>query len=1232
MTPIAMNRYLLGLVTLSGAAAMAADSDTPPAPSPVTYGEQIRQLLPVAWWGFESERPDLGEVDGKIGFAAAGPTSKDFKTFPDTNRAAAFGPKEGKASGFIRLEDVGAGSQFDFDNGDPITIEAWVNPDAGVQKGSNMYILGKGRTGNPGESGSNQNYGFRLFESGGFLKLSWLFRSRDQGDQPGDWHRWDSNDGFKAGSGWHHVAISYLFGDPDSVRGYIDGEAVTGIWSSNYGGGTSRPPVVDDDEIWVGTSGGRSGSVTFHGLLDEVALYRRALTGEQLADRFPVEPYTPKLPAAGLPEGKVRVEIVEDLGKVGKWPRRFPEAGDNYEEDAFGFFQIPQKYVGAGIRGDRSNPYLLRAMANVTLPAGEQTLLIRARGKARVWLDGKVLTELDFGDYGGGAHNEVYEKTAVSGKELRYLGPGDREKLITVTGDGREHTLILEMIAGNGKVRATLGETSVSLLQPDGQFALLTPGDRRVPLTDGGWIAYRKERAAYYTGLDRSRRQALRATEDGYWDKRHDLAADLASSRPKPAPGGIDALLAAAWSRTTAEAAKSSGGIDFDKQIKPLLAEQCYRCHEEKAKGGLRLNSREYALKGGDSEKPAIVPGKPEESLLLEMIHPDAGDDIMPPKGDPLPAADRELIAEWIRQGASYTGAGKKIEPSPLTSDLDFLRRLALDTAGVVPSADEIAAFLADAPETRRTRAIDRFLADFRWADHWTSYWQDVLAENPNILKPSLNNSGPFRFWIHEALQDNLPMDRFVTELVMMEGSKASGGPAGFSLAAQNDVPMAAKAHIIGTAFMGLQMQCARCHDSPYHDTKQRDLFEMAAMLNRAEIKLPETSSVPLTTFAGRKPLIDITLKPGETIGPKWPEPFAKQFIAEADPSLLRKPDDSRERLAVLITSPENERFPRVIANRVWAQLMGHGLVEIADDWESSKPSHPELLDWLATELVAHRYDLKHVARLILNSQAYQRQARPLVPGETPDFSAPVQRRMTAEQVVDSLFSSVGKDLDSEEISMDIDGTQVESVMISLGYPRRAWEFTSLSNERDRPSLAIPKAQAIVDVLENFGWRSSRQEPKSVRETEPNVRQPAIIANGSLGRWVTTLSDDGALTNLALEPEVSQDALVEQVFLRLLTRKPTDEERVAYAELLSEGFSDRILPADQRPPAIRREPLKHVSWSNHLSAEANSIKIEMEKRAREGEPPTVALRPDWRERMEDMVWAVMNSPEFVYLP
>jgi mono/diheme cytochrome c family protein len=352
-----------------------------------------------------------------------------------------------------------------------------------------------------------------------------------------------------------------------------------------------------------------------------------------------------------------------------------------------------------------------------------------------------------------------------SGPALRLLGPGDRETRISIESDGKPHDYVFEMIAGNGRVRTTLGETSLSLHQTDGMHTLLTPSAKVVPLTDEGWADFRKERLAFYAVHDQKRRQSLRAKQDVYWAQRHEQAREVIAAKKPLKQAGIDTLLAASWAKASTAGKQAAGGIDFAKQIKPILAENCFRCHEEKAKGGLRLNTLEAAQQGGESGKPAIVPGKPAESQLISMVHPDAGDEIMPPKGDPLSDTQRKLLADWITQGASFASASQKIEPTALTEDLEFLRRVTLDTVGVVPSATEINAFLAEDSPQRRERAVDRLLKDTRWADHWTAYWQDVLAENPNILKPSLNNSGPFRFWIHEALSDNLPMDRFVTEL-----------------------------------------------------------------------------------------------------------------------------------------------------------------------------------------------------------------------------------------------------------------------------------------------------------------------------------------------------------------------------------------------------------------------------------------------------------------------------------
>src|SRR5262249_23737210 len=151
-------------------------------------------------------------------------------------------------------------------------------------------------------------------------------------------------------------------------------------------------------------------------------------------------------------------------------------------------------------------------------------------------------------------------------------------------------------------------------------------------------------------------------------------------------------------------------------------------------------------------------------------------------------------------------------------------------------------------------------------------------------------------------------------------------------------------------------------------------------------------------------------------------------------------------------------------------------------------------------EFVGHDYDLKYVAGLILNSQTYQRAVRSddlaAAKAETRLFAGPARRRLSAEQMVDSLFLAVGKQFDAEEMNMDVDGRRPVKDFNNLGTPCRAWQFASLSNERDRPALSMPKAQQIVDTMMTFGWRESRQSPQTVRDDAPNVLQPASMANG----------------------------------------------------------------------------------------------------------------------------------------
>jgi hypothetical protein len=473
-------------------------------------------------------------------------------------------------------------------------------------------------------------------------------------------------------------------------------------------------------------------------------------------------------------------------------------------------------------------------------------------------------------------------------------------------------------------------------------------------------------------------------------------------------------------------------------------------------------------------------------------------------------------------------------------------------------------------------------------------------------------------------------MDLFVTELLRMRGSVRFGGPAGFGVAAQNDVPMAAKGTIVAAAFLGVEMKCARCHDAPAHASTQRDLFELAAMLGGKAQQLPASSSVPLDKAheGGRKPLIRVTLVPGTVVAAKWPFP---QFVpAEIGAKRAEHPDDPRDVLAALVTAPQNERFAQVVANRLWKRLTGRGLVEPVEDWERGKPSHPELLRWLGREFVRGGYDLKHLSRVILNSHAYQRAADPALK-ETPVlFTAPAKRRLAAEQIVDSLFAATGKPFRVEEASLDIDGVRDLNSSITLGKPRRSWMLTSTSNERDRPSLSLPRIQMVADVLEAFGWRGARQDPVSTREAAVNVLQPAALQNGPVGLWLTRLSDDHAVTHLALSAN-SVDDLLDELFLRVLTRKPTVKERKTYGDYLRAGFETRVRAAPAKPPT-KRQPEPYVSWSNHLHPDASAIMIRRGEAARAGDPPTERLAPDWRSRLEDVLWAVLNSSEFVFTP
>lgn len=1069
------------------------------------------------------------QLIGEAKIVNSGPTAELFVGMPQKNRALTLT----QAGDHLRIPDDRTDGALDFTNGDAITLEAWVKLDR-IGNGANVYIVGKGRTYEQ-KTTENQNYALRLTGSGQEAKVSFLFATQDPNDSTkSTYHRWTSTRGFAADNVWHHVAVSYKFGEPASITGFVDGESTKGKW--DMGGETTLPPIHDDDSVWIGSARGGDPGNSLVGSVDDVRIFRSVVSASELKSRRKVVPRVPTWPATAADE-RVTFSLHQNAGNHAAFPMVEPSETFRLALPKLAMHRLPLQYEPGGIRKAWKGPVLLRAFTRLQLPTGEVELLLRSPGLSRVWLNGEVVLSTPPRRLNPDAHQPwIVYKPDMPWLRVPRVGDNEVRQVVTIADSKVE--LILESMVGSSTTRCEMGETLVAYRTGDQMFSLIGPGSESVQLVDQEYEAYRNAIENDLARLDRQLLAETSAAENAFWDRRHQIAQQFQSTLP------------------------------------PLTT-------------------------------PSAVAPLPESNLIDRYVN----------------AALVTSAIEEVQQQTWF----KRV------SDAEFLRRVSLDLLGVPPTVDEILELESSTAPDKRLAVVERLITDDRCADHWTSYWQDVLAENPNILKPSLNNSGPFRFWLHDSLLMNKPMDRFVTELVRMEGDSHAGAAAGFEMAAENDVPMAEKAHILGSAFLAVDMKCARCHDAPYHPWKQKELFEIGAMLKRKTIEVPPTSSVPKEFFdrKGRESPITLTLQPGDKIEPAWP--FAEFGEGNVAAELMGRPDSTREQLAALITRAENQRFSQVIVNRVWTRLLGWGMVSSVDDWDDLSPRNPALLDYLSREFVSSGYDLKQLTKLIVASEVYQRKS---IDGSQVDaslaYTAPWHRRLTAEQVVDSAHAVSGVPLSTEAITFDPEGSQAIQNFLNLGPAQRAWQLTSLSNERDRPSLALPKAAAVVECMEAFGWRSSRQSPTSHRETEPNVVQPGVVANGSLAGWVTRFTDDSAFTEEALKAKTPEQ-YVERLFLQILSRHPREEESRTFVAALQSGFKDRV----REPEKSERLPPVHrgfVTWSNHFTIESNTLMRDVEREIAAGPKPTERLTDSWRTLAEDAAWALLNTPEFQFVP
>ena len=1098
------------------------------------YSELILKDQPAAYWDF-SEPKSAKSVGskaniafpakkfGKVVLEQQGPRPKSYPLFGQANIGADFpGGKD-----CLQVEDPGENSPLDFDAGDSITLEAWVFPRT-IGQDQYVSVISKGRTGNEGFEKENLNYALRLKGDSKVALVNFLFRSRDMSSSALDkskqtvtpkFHRWTSGVGFPVESGWHHIAVTYSFGTVGSLRAYLDGQPIDGVWDME--GDTGAPPFVDNDQLWIG-SGQPNHTAAFKGWLDEIAVYRKALTAEQIVSHYRCDatPTNSWVAASDLTDDRVRVQLFDGLMDR-TWGFTLNEPALEFDVPTMAISQIPKKYNERGVIEDRQLPVLAQFYLKRSMPGGKLSILMRSKNATRLWIDGKQIASQPFLTTNGDGHEAVPELPIPPRANLIPISQGHREDIFEVELDEGMHVFRLDAIVGGRSIRPEIGDLCVAIATEEGDYTILAPDavEPWIP-TVASWNAFLTEESLRMQRLNQRLRFEASRQERAYWDSRHAMA---------------------------------KAKID------------------------------------------------PDATKTIDQVCVDS--------------------------------SGRKLDAIADTDDYAFLRRITLDTIGVVPTRDEVVAFVADSSTDKRSKKIDQLLADDRWADHWVGYWQDVLAENPGIVKPEQNNTGPFRWWIHESFLDNKPFDRFATELILMEGSRYFGGPGGFAMASQNDAPMAAKAQILTKAFLGLEMSCARCHDSPNSPFKQEELFSLAAMLQRDKLTLPVSSTVPLNPD-GRQPLITISLKAGDKLAPDWHlASFPKIDLANVE---LRDEQDSRERFAAIITSPSNKRFSRVIMNRLWHRYLGWAMVEPVDQWDGTESRDPKLLDLLEREFVLSGYDLKHAARLIFSSQVYQSSALTqkelnacLQAGQLA--YGPARRRLSAEQMIDSLFAVAGKPLDVEPMSLDPEGRRPPEQFLHLGFPTRAWQLASTSTDRDRPALMLPALQQVCDLMMSLGWRDSRPTPLTVRDESASPLQSLILGNGLTTTKLARLSDDSRLTEIAWSAR-SVAGLVEHLFQTVLGRMPSVEERSVFEALLQPGFETRKLERGSRAKSLESYKRNAVSWANHLVPEATRIKLLLEQEILRGDVPTQWLEADWRERMEDATWALINSPEFMFVP
>lgn len=375
----------------------------------------------------------------------------------------------------------------------------------------------------------------------------------------------------------------------------------------------------------------------------------------------------------------------------------------------------------------------------------------------------------------------------------------------------------------------------------------------------------------------------------------------------------------------------------------------------------------------------------------------------------PIPGAGKKLdalaLARIIDQETGRRLASEKIKASPLADDAEFLRRAYLDLVGVIPTPEKVQDFLKSSDPKKREKIIDELLADPRFGSAMAEAWSGLMI--PRESNNRRLNHTPLQQWLAKQFNDNKPLNKLVYDLVTSTGTQDENGAVTYFVGNPTVDKMTDN---VTRMFLGVQLQCAQCHNHPFTDWKQTEYWAMAAFFMKTKLTATPQQAAKKGTPVG---ITETGGKGGGKKGGGLPESakFVPAKFLQGDQPKLDPKEPYRPVLARWLTSDSNPFFARAMVNRFWYQVFGRGIVNPVDNMhEDNDPTHPELLAALTEQFKSNGFDVKYLLRAICNSEAYQRTSRPFGDNQSDAelYSHRVMRVLTAEQLYDSLVQVVG--------------------------------------------------------------------------------------------------------------------------------------------------------------------------------------------------------------------------------